>query len=547
MTEPTPSKVTDPEQRWVLAIDLGNGGPKVAVVGLDGRILATSFRGVSVSIGLDGSATQDADEWTQALEEAVREAVGSVGADSEGLHSVGITGQWGSTVPVGAEGRPVGPVLLWADTRAKAHMAKLIGGPVTIAGLAPHKLLPFLRLTGGVPNPTGADPTGHSQLLQHELRDIGERSRVLLEPVDYLAFRLTGRVLATPASMCLSWLTDNRPGASIEYNRDLARRAERDPRLLPKLAPTGTVQGGLTNEMAKTLGLRAGAPVITGIPDLHAAIVGSGAVRPFDSHLAISTTAWFSARVPFKKTDVLHSIGTVPGLDGQHPVVANNIETGGAALTWLREQVIAPSDGLTGGGSGIGAGGAAPLTEAPTYDALIRLAETAPAGSEGVIFTPWLAGERSPVNDDRLRAGWLNLSLRTDRSLLVRSVLEGVAMNLRWLFVPYEKLLGQRVDSLRIMGGGAQSDLWCSIVASTLDRRIERVADPMHAQLRGVALWTRVVLGEMTLEQTVALVPVDQVFQPVPADRVVYERHYREFSKVYSRLKGMYHRLNGGN
>lgn len=534
----------DVEREWILAIDLGNGGPKVAIVGLGGEIRATAFRGVSVTIELDGTATQDAGEWTEALVEAVREAVDSSSADPDGLHSIGITGQWGSTVPVGADGDPVGPVMLWADTRAKKHMAQVIGGRLSVMGYAPQKVWPFLKLTGGAPNRNGADPTGHSLLLQNELSEIGRRTRVLLEPVDYLAFRLSGRAVATPASMCLSWLTDNRPGSRLGYSRNLVARTKRDPAQLPQLAATGTVQGGLLPGMAEALGLRAGAPVICGIPDLHAAILGSGSVRPYDSHLAVSTTAWFSARVPFKKTDIPHSIGAVPGFDPDHLVVANNVETGGAALTWLREQVIAPHDGLVGGGSGIGADGAAPPWAQPTYDDLIKLAGTAPPGGEGLIFMPWLAGERSPVDDKYLRAGWLNLSLRTDRAMLVRSVLEGVALNLRWLFGPYEKFLGRRVDSLRIMGGGAQSDLWCSIIASTLDRRIEQVADPMHAQLRGVALWTRVALGELTLVEAAELVQVAKVFDPVPADREVYERQFREYRRIYGKVKGLYRRLN---
>ena len=104
---------------------------------------------------------------------------------------------------------------------------------------------------------------------------------------------------------------------------------------------------------------------------------------------------------------------------------------------------------------------------------------------------PWLNGERSPAEDKTVRAGWLNLSLRTDRAMLVRSVLEGVAYNARWLFDAYEKFLRQPVSKVRLLGGGAQSDLWCQIYADVFARPVERVADPRNAQLRGVALWAR--------------------------------------------------------
>ncbi|HZL63692.1 MAG TPA: FGGY-family carbohydrate kinase [Thermoleophilia bacterium] len=529
--------------RWILAIDLGNGGPKVAVVSLEGEVLRVAMRPVHLNVGLDGTATQDATEWWSGLLEAAREAIEGAGADREELHAVAITGQWGSSVPVGADGQPVGDVILWADTRARDLSSELIGGPVNIGGFAPHKVLPFVRITGGAPSPSGADPTGHSLLLRARLPEVYAKTSVILEPVDYLGLRFTGRAAATPASMIAAWITDNRIGAPLGYVDDLLRRTRRDRRRLPELIPTGSVLGKLLPQVAAELGVAAGAPVVCGIPDLHAAVVGSGAVAPFESHIAISTTSWVGARVPFKRTDILHQIATVPGLDPAHPVVANNQETGGAALQWLREQIVAPDDGLLGGGSGIGASGAAEEGLSPSFEDLFRLAERAPAGCEGLLFTPWLNGERSPVEDKVVRAGWLNLSLRTDRAMLVRSVLEGVAYNSRWLLDAYEKFIKRPVPRIRILGGGAQSELWCQIYADVLGRPVEQVSDPRNAQLRGVALWARVCLGGLRLEDVPALVPVPAAFEP-SADRCVYAEGYAEYRKLYGKLKGLYHRLN---
>lgn len=507
---------------WLLAVDLGNGGPKVAAVTESGRILATAFTPVSVHHGRDGTATQDAIEWEVALREAVSRVTADVPAD--GLVAVGITGQWGSTVPVDDDGDPAGPVLLWSDTRSRHNVRRLLGGPVSVGGYAPHKVLPWIRITGGAPSPSGADPTGHALLLQNELSDIGARSRLLLEPVDYLAFLLTGRAVATPASMTASWLTDNHIGGPFGYNEELVRRSGRTPALLPELVPTGSIQGTLQPGPAGRLGLKAGVPVACGIPDIHAAIVGSGAVKPYETHLAISTTAWLSAPVPFKRTDIAHSIATLPGLTPDLNIVGDNIDTGGAALSWLRNNILQTPAG---------------------FDELVELAATAPAGCEGLIFTPWLAGERSPVEDKHLRAGFLNLSLRTDQAMMVRAVLEGVALNVGWLFGYYEKFLRRRVPAIRIIGGGAQSDLWCQIIASVLDRRIEQVADPWNAQLRGVALWAQVCMGRMSLAEAASRVPVARVFDPDPADREMYARHMAEYRKLYGTVKGFYRRMNG--
>lgn len=530
-------------ERWILAVDLGNGGPKVAVCSLQGEVRRTAMRPVHVHVGLDGAATQDATEWWAELREAAREAIDGAGADREALHAVAITGQWGSSVPVGADDEPVGDVLLWSDTRARDLAREVIGGPISISGFAPHKVLPFVRITGGAPNPSGADPTGHSLLLRERQPEVYAKTVVILEPVDYLGLKFTGRAAATPASMLASWLTDNRPGAPLGYVDALVAKTRRDRARLPELIPTGSVLGALLPGVASQLGVAPGAPVVCGVPDLHAAVVGSGAVALYETHIAVSTTSWIGARVPFKRTDILHQIATVPGLDPAHPLVANNQETGGAALHWLREQIVAPHDGLLGGGSGIGASGAAEEALSPSFEDLLHLAERAPAGCEGLLFMPWLNGERSPVEDKVVRAGWLNLSLRTDRAMLVRSVLEGVAFNSRWLLDAYEKFLKRPVPKVRILGGGAQSGLWCQIYADVLGRPVEQVADPRHAQLSGVALWARVCLGELTLDETPALVRVSATFTP-SAHAQAYSAAYAEYRKLYGRLKGLYHRLN---
>jgi len=499
---------------WVLAVDLGNGGPKVAAVYPDGTLGPCAQRAVAVDIGVDGRATQDATQWWQTLGEAIREVSSQMAGQQPS--AVAITGQWGSTVPVDELGEPVGPVLLWADTRARRYMKEVIGGPISVQGFAPQKVLPWIRLTGGAPTPSGADPTGHSLLLQREMAAEYARARWLLEPVDFLGLRLTGRAAATPASMILSWLTDNRLGAQPSYVDSLIRKAQRDPRRLPPLVPMGTVLGGVVPEVADATGLSPGIPVVTGLPDLHAAILGSGAIEPFATHVTVSTTAWISSRVPFKRTDVLHSMASVPGFDPQMPVVANNQEIGGGALRWLREQVIDAD-----------------------YDALTAEAATAPAGCEGALFAPWLNGERSPVEDKDLRGAFVGLSLRTDRAMMIRAVMEGVALNARWLFDTYEKFCKRRIDSVRILGGGAQSDLWCSMYAGVLNRRVEQVAQPRDAQLVGAALWAMVSLGEMTLPEAAARVRVERVFEPADCDHEVYQAAYADYRGLYKRLRGL--------
>ncbi|HET8614543.1 MAG TPA: FGGY-family carbohydrate kinase [Actinomycetales bacterium] len=506
--------------RWVLAIDLGSTGLKVGAVTKDGRIVGSVARELTTTFTDDGGVEQDPHTWWQLIREATRLLLDDGQLAPAELVAVGTTGQYASTVPVDADGQPVGPCLMWADDRGRTWSARAVGGPA--AGYRATSVLPWLRYTGGLPSPGGADPTGHALYLKHARPELYARTATLLEPVDYLGLRLTGRAAATPASMVASWLTDNRPGAALRYVPSLVRRAGRDADRLPELLPAGSVLGELSADAAAHLGLLPGAPVVTGVPDLHAAHIASGAVDDFAAHLTISTTSWVSCAVPFKKTDVLHQMASVPGVRPGQYLVIDNHETAGVCLQWLR-------DGVLGG----------------SYDELVALAEQSEPGAGGVLFTPWLKGERSPVDDRALRASFVNVSLTTDRADLVRAVLEGVAHNMRWLVEVADAFAGRRLEPIRALGGGAQSDLWCQVHADVLGRRVERVDDPEIAQLRGVALYALLALGDVTLDEAASRATASTVFEPGPASTSVYEPMHAEFTRLYGRLKGVHHRLNG--
>jgi xylulokinase len=161
-----------------------------------------------------------------------------------------------------------------------------------------------------------------------------------------------------------------------------------------------------------------------------------------------------------------------------------------------------------------------------------------------VVFTPWLAGERSPVDDRLARAGFHNLSLASTRAQLVRAVLEGVAYNSRWLHEAVERFVRRRLEPVRIIGGGAQSDLWCQVHADVLGRRVERVAEPLHANLRGAAMFAGLALDAVTLEDIHELVRVDARFEPDADAATTYDRVYAEFPRLYRAQKPMFARLN---
>jgi xylulokinase len=509
------------DERFILAVDLGSGALKVGAVSLGGEIATVAERSYETERLPGGGAIQDASAWWEMVCELSRQVLEKIPA--ERVVAVSCTGQWASTVPVDEAGEPVGPCVMWQDTRGARHSRDVIGGP--LMGYSPSALATWIRRTGGVPSPFGGDPVSNMLHLERDEPQVAAAARWYLEPVDYLSMRFTGRAAATHASMSGAWLTDNRHLDRLDYDSRLVGRVGLDPAKLPPLLETGSLVGTVLPEVATELGMDPGAQVVTGTPDLHSAALGCGAIGEGEAHMTISTTSWISLPFDRKKTDALHSIATVPGLDSHSYLVANNHEAAGLCLRWLRESFT------TG--------------EAASFERLVDLAASSRPGSGGVLFTPWIAGERSPVDDRHARGGWHNLSVETGNADLIRSVLEGVAYNARWLNEAVERFAKRRLEPLRIFGGGAIPDLWCQIHADVMDRRIERVANPVHANLRGAALFAGLALDAVSRDEVRDLVPVDRVFQPDAANRAAYDRLYAEFPGLYKAQRKMFARLNG--
>jgi xylulokinase len=517
------ARAADPDDRYALVVDLGTTGAKIGLASLSGRLAWSENHELETTHLADGGATQDAGHWWDVISAAAARGLGGNDVDPTRVEAVAVTGQWASTIPVDGDGVPVGPCVMWMDSRGGAEARRRVGGPV--AGYRAKPILSWIRRSGGAPALDGADPLGHLWYLRSAEPDIWRSARWFLEPVDYLTMRFTGVATASPASMTLAWLTDNRDLTTTTYDPVLLSLAGLDDSRLAPLRPTLTPIGRVQETVAERLGLGPDVAVVTGLPDLHASALGVGAVDDFATHLGISTSSWFSCHTPTKKTDVIRQIASVPGAVADHYLVACNHETSGRSFQWARD-LLSPEG--------------APIDLGDLCD----LAGAAPPGSGGVLFTPWLSGERSPVADRNARGGFHNLSVSTGRSDLARSVLEGVAYNDRWLFEAVEKFVGRRLDDIRVFGGGAQSDLWLQIHADVMDRNLEQVADPLNVGLRGSAFAAAIALGALAPSDLHDLVPVAARFAPHPANQAAYNRLYAEFPKLYSSQKRMFKRLN---
>lgn len=518
--------------QYVLAIDLGTSGPKVALVTTRGEIVAHTFGNIATHL-VPGGAEQDTADWWLAIKTCVHHLLAQNPVPVTDIIAIGCTAQWSGTVAVDRLGHPLMNAIIWMDARGEPYVRALIGGGITIAGFRPDKLLTWARLTGGAPTQSGKDSIAHILYLKHRHPDIYDQTYKFLEPKDYVNLKLTGQFAATYDSITLHWLTDNRDLSRVRYHNRLLKMAGIPQEKLPDLVQAVDVVGPLLPAVARELGLSESTLVVGGTPDIHSAAVGSGAVLDYEAHLYLGTSSWLTCHVPFKKIDVIHSMASLPSALPNRYLLINEQEAAGACLDYLIDYLLYPNDDL----------GAMPRP-VDAYERINQTADTIQAGSDGLIFLPWLNGERSPVDDPNVRGGFFNQSFRTTRAHMVRAVLEGVAFNNRWLLHYVEQFIKRPLPGIRIIGGGAQSDMWCQIMADVLDRPIHQMENPLQANTLGAALLASLALGHLEVEEIGQIVKARRTFTPNPAHRSLYDEQFSAFTAIYNKNRSIYKKLN---
>jgi xylulokinase len=517
----------------ILAVDLGTSSMKVALVTVQGAVLGWETEPIQLFLTADGGVEQSPEEWWTAFITTARRLLQRGLVSPARVRAICCSTQGEGTVPVDRSGNALMNCVLWMDMRGAPDLRKHFSGLVNINGLGLFNVLRWISLTGGMPSPTGKDPAAHMLLIRNRFPEVYDRTYKFLNVLDFLNMRLTGRFVATVDSILTSWVTDNRDPDDIRYHPGLVRNSGVEGDRLPEIVPCTAVLGTLKKDVASQLTLPDGVQVVAGAIDNPAAAIGAGAVEDYLPHLYIGTSSWMAAHVPFKKTDVFSSLASVPSaVPGRYLLTALQATAGGN-LTYLRDKIIYNKDEL--------------LQEANVPDifkVLDQIAARVPAGSNGVIYTPWIWGERAPVEDKALRAGLFNMSLHNTREDIIRAFLEGVAFNTRWLLEPVEKFLARKVPDIHIVGGGAQSDIWCQIFADVLNVEIKQVCDPVYANARGAAWIGAVGLREITFQDAARMVQIKRAYQPDPQNVQMYHQRFQIFTQIYRQMKDIYHRLN---
>jgi xylulokinase len=502
----------------LLGIDLGTTGVKAALFGAnDGQVITSAFFEYPLYHPQPGWAEQQPEDWWRATLAAIRaclEAGARHGVTPADVRGMGLSGQMHGVVLLDEQSMVLRPCIIWADQRSEAQcrwMTERVGAA---------------RLIDYVSNPALPGFSAPKALwVRDNEPEIFARARTLLLPKDYIRFLLTGVKAMEISDAAGTCLLDVKRG---EWSREVLDAIGFDPSLLPPVVPADKICGTITAEVAQLTGLIEGTPVAGGGADNACGAVGNGVVRSGLALVSIGTSGVVLAHTDSPQVD---RSGPVPRVHTFNHAVPDAwylmgvTQGAGLSLRWVRDNIGLPEMALERWAG---------------VDAYVILAQEAghvPAGSDGLLFLPYLQGERTPHLDAYARGGWIGLTASHNRQHLVRSVLEGVAFSLKDCFAIIQEQ-GLALEQVRATGGGAKSPLWRQIIADVLG--VELVTtNAQEGPAFGAALLAGVASRVYSSVQQAcdATVRIVERTEPQPATASVYARMYEQYRALYPALR----------
>ena len=492
----------------LVGLDVGTTALKAVAVSPRGELVAQASRPYPLLSPRPGWTEQDPEAWIRAAEDALAALAKAPGVDPARVAGIGLSGQMHGTVFLDSGGRVVRPALLWNDQRTEAECREIeaaFGGvPALVAATG------NLALTGF---------SAPKLLWLRKIEpDAWRRMEKMLLPKDFVRFRMTGEIATEVSDASGTLLLDVPARAWSKRTLDLL---DLDERLLPPVHESPEVVGRLTRAFAEATGFPAGTPVVAGAGDQAAGAVGTGNVAPGTITVCLGTSGVVFAtgdRYRHEPEGRLHAFcHAAPGLWHTMGVMLS----AGGSLEWLRG-VLSP-----------------PGAPEP-FEALTALAGKIPAGSEGLLFHPYLTGERTPLNDPSAKGLFFGLTARHSRGHLVRAVMEGVVHGLRDGY-DLTRALGGPAGRVVFTGGGAKDALWRTILADALGREVETVAAD-EGPAFGAALLAGVGAGIFSDVAAAcrAAVRVAGTTAPDPVRHELFLERHRRYGELHTAVKGLY-------
>ncbi len=498
---------------FLIGLDISTTGAKAILLDTAGKVVQTATSVYPLSTPKPLWSEQNPHDWWQGAKDSLQSVLQTSGADPKDVIGIGLTGQMHGLVLLDKANRVLRPAILWNDQRTAAQCEQMVNilGPDTL-----------IQITGN-PALTGFTTSKILWVREHEPEIFKQVAHILL-PKDYVRFRLTGQYAIDCADASGTTLLDI---SKRDWSEEIIEAFSINRNWLPDVFEGPEITGTVTSDAAAILGIPADVPVIAGGGDQAAQAVGVGAVKEGTIALTLGTSGVVFAPTGTPYIDPqgrLHAMcHSLPPAEGQGWHLMGVMLSAGGSLRWYRDTCQPGLD----------------------YDSIVKTAAEIPPGSEGLLFLPYLTGERTPYPDPFARAGFIGLTIRHTQSHMARAVLEGVAFGLRdSLALVKQAGLGD-VQQIRISGGGARSAIWRQIIADVMNIELVTVntkegACYGAALLAGVGtgLWSDVNLACQTTIKTMTTI------QPKPENVKIYESYYQNYRALYPALKDQFKSLS---
>ncbi|MBR1477711.1 MAG: FGGY-family carbohydrate kinase [Lachnospiraceae bacterium] len=528
---------------YIIIYDFGTSNVKTCLFKIDSAIqlVASAVARYGLYISEDGGAEQDTEEWWEALRLTTHELFAKSEVKPEEIEGLAFCSQMQGAVFVDEDGNALRHPMNYLDQKGTKEYKECMGtGFIKVSGCSLYKLVRNL-IVNYAASTSAKDPVWKYKWVENNEPDVFRRIHKWLDVGDYLVSRCTGRIVRTADSAFATFLYDTRKGRE-GWNKGLLKMYKVNPEHMPEIIDCTDMAGRLTKKAASELGLIEGIPVFGGGGDTSFVNIGAGCVDPGDTHIYVGTSGWVSTFLDYQTVDLKAMItGVLSARKGYFNYYAE-LETAGKCFEWVMEHLALDEIGVYLEQTKITDIESRYLS---LYDYLSEEVSKAPPGANGVIFTPWLHGNRCPFEDSKAGGMFFNLRIENGKRDMIRAVLEGICYHLRWL-LESEMRKVKTSETIRFVGGGALSPVTCQMLADITGRRIETVNNTQEVGAIGTALVVAAgIRGDDVFKLSRQLVKAAHVYVPDSGNKEIYERNYRVFKRLYKNNALSFNELNG--
>jgi xylulokinase len=504
-------------KQFILAHDLGTTGNKASLYDAEGNLLGSRLSEYSTVFENTGWAEQNPEDWWQAVCNSTKQLITQTSIDKNDIACITFSGQMMGCVALDKNTRPLRSAIIWADQRS-TKQEQWLGeriAPEKVYRITGHRLSAWYSLCKIL-------------WLRDHQPEIYKNTYKFVHAKDAMVARLTGNFVTDPSDASGMNLYDLEKGT---WSEEIIRAAELDSNKLPDIKPSTEVVGEVQKTIADEVGLAAGTPVVIGGGDGCCAATGAGVIKERRAYNYIGSSSWIALATDKPIYDPTMRTFTWAHLIPNMFSPCGTMQAAGASYAWARNE-LAPLEVQLAKEQNISA-----------YELMNQAAESSPVGANTLLYLPYLLGERSPRWNPKARGAFIGLSIRHSRADMIRSVLEGITLNLRVILDAFTTQ-GARIDTMRVIGGGAKSKLWNQIMADIYGVSVQRLAVLEEATSLGAAVAGGVAVGiYKDFSMVEHMNPVASTVTPNLEHKEHYDKLLKVFNAAYEALGPVFEQL----